>query len=62
MSKPQFFYSETDTPRADMELWKKYFTGELYAFEGTHFFIQLNHEEMAGIIRDRMSRRNKNDI
>lgn len=58
------FYSETDTPRADMELWKKYFTGdcEFCQFEGTHFFIRQHHEEMAGIIRNRMSGRNEDDI
>lgn len=58
------FYSETDTPRADMELWKKYFTGdcEFCRFEGTHFFIHQHHEKMAEIIRNRISGRNKNDI
>ncbi|MBP3197593.1 MAG: thioesterase [Butyrivibrio sp.] len=50
------FYSETDTPRADMELWKKYFTGscDLYQFEGNHFFIQEHHVEMAELIMSEM--------
>lgn len=49
------FYSETDTPRTDMELWKKYFTGdcEVHQYEGTHFFIQTYHSEMAEVIRTR---------
>ncbi len=47
------FYSETDTPRTEMELWKKYFTGDctFYEYEGTHFFIQAHHAEMADVIR-----------
>ena len=46
------FYSETDTPRAEMEEWRRYFTGEcgFHAFEGNHFFIQEHHAEMARII------------
>ena len=48
------FYSETDTPRSEMELWKKYFIGEceFFRYEGTHFFIQNHHAEMARIIND----------
>ena len=43
------FFSETDTPRKDMQQWTRYFTGpcEFIAFEGTHFFIRDNHVEMA---------------
>ena len=51
------FYSEQDVPLAKMEKWKKYFTGEFetQCFEGTHFFIQQHHAEMAEIIRSNMS-------
>lgn len=50
------FYSETDTPLADMELWKNYFTGdcEYHRFDGTHFFMKEHHREMAKIIRERL--------
>lgn len=48
------FYSETDTPRSEMELWKKYFIGkcEFFQYEGTHFFIQNHHAEMADVIKN----------
>ncbi len=50
------FYSETDTPRREMEAWRKYFTGECgyYAYPGSHFFILEHHAEMAEIIREKM--------
>lgn len=50
------FYSETDTPRTDMELWKRYFSGDckLYQYGGTHFFMQKHHAEIAGVIRAEM--------
>lgn len=50
------FYSETDTPLADMVLWKNYFTKdcEYHRFDGTHFFIQGHHYEIAEIIRERL--------
>lgn len=53
------FYSETDTPLKDMKLWKNIFVGDCryFQFDGTHFFIQQHHEEMAEVIRNRMSRR-----
>lgn len=53
------FYSETDTPFSDMEQWKKHFIGDchFHCFEGTHFFIQEHHKEMAEIIRERMDRK-----
>ena len=53
------FYSESDTPRTDMKLWEQYFTGEcdFHEYSGSHFFIQDHHEEMAGIIRQKMSGR-----
>ena len=43
------FYSEADTPRKDMEEWRRYFTGdcEFAEFSGQHFFIQEYHDEMA---------------
>lgn len=46
------FYSEADTPRTEMELWKKYFNGkcDFYQYDGTHFFIQEHHIEMAEVI------------
>ena len=46
------FYSETDTPRADLEAWRRYFIGkcEFSEFPGNHFFIQEKHQEMARII------------
>lgn len=50
------FYSETDTPRADMNLWKNYFVGECdyYCFEGNHFFINQHYEEIAEIINEKL--------
>lgn len=46
------FYSESDTPKKDMELWKRYFTGDfdLHQYQGTHFFIREHHMEIAEII------------
>lgn len=53
------FYSESDTPRTDMELWEQYFIGEcdFHEYSGSHFFIQDHHDEMAGVIRQKMSGR-----
>lgn len=50
------FYSEQDTPRAEMEAWKKYFTGdcEFVEYTGTHFFINEHCGEMAVLIRERL--------
>ena len=55
------FYSETDTPRKDMELWKKYFIGkcELFRFEGQHFFIREHYRKMAEIITKRLGAGNE---
>ena len=52
------FYSEADTALKDIMLWRNIFIGnsEFIQFEGSHFFIQQHHEEMADIIRSRMSR------
>ena len=46
------FYSETDTPRKDMEGWSRFFTGECEYIEypGHHFFIQEHHQKMARIM------------
>ena len=48
------FYSETDTPRSEMELWTKYFRGkcDFYQFDGSHFFIKDHHLRMAEIISE----------
>jgi len=50
------FYSETDTPRTEMELWRDYFIGECeyFDFPGNHFFIQEHYQEMARIMNARM--------
>ena len=50
------FYSEQDTPRAQMELWRKYFTGncEFVEYPGTHFFINEHYREMSALIRERL--------
>lgn len=49
------FYSEADTRRSEIELWRNVFIGgcEFFQYEGNHFFINQNHEEMAEIIRAR---------
>ena len=53
------FYSEEDTKLEDMKLWKQYFVGncEFYQYEGTHFFIQHHHTEMAVVIEEKMNGR-----
>ena len=53
------FYSETDTPRTEMELWRNFFKGdcEYHRFDGTHFFIQKHHKDMARIISSRLQAR-----
>ncbi len=50
------FFSETDTPYADMQLWSKYFKGSIdfHRFEGNHFFIKEHHREIADIIKGRL--------
>ena len=50
------FYSETDTPRIEMELWSNYFIGDCdyKEFHGNHFFIREYHKEMAEIMFSRM--------
>lgn len=50
------FYSEQDTPKAEMEQWRKYFTGniELVEYTGTHFFINEHYREMATLIKERL--------
>ena len=51
-----FFYSETDTPREDMDLWKQFFIGECdyYQFEGNHFFINQHLDEITKIINEKL--------
>ena len=58
------FYSEIDTKLVDMKIWKNYFIGqiEFHQYDGTHFFIQDHHKEMAEVIRRRLNGRNNNDI
>lgn len=53
------FYSEQDTPRTEMELWKKYFVGscEFVEYSGTHFFINEHCREMTMLIRERLGRK-----
>ena len=53
------FYSEADTPRTEVELWRNYFTGECtyYEFPGGHFFIQEHHSDMARLMESRIRRR-----
>ena len=50
------FYSETDTPKTEMEHWKKYFTGncEFMEYIGSHFFINEHYKEMAVLIKERL--------
>lgn len=50
------FYSEQDTPRTEIELWKKYFirSCEFVEYTGTHFFINEHYKEMAALIRERL--------
>lgn len=50
------FYAEQDTPRVEMEQWKRYFTGsiEFIEYTGTHFFINEHCGEMAALIRERL--------
>ena len=57
------FYSESDTPRKEMNLWRKHFIGdcEYHAFQGNHFFIWEDHQEMARIIDLRMWQRGEKD-
>lgn len=52
------FYSETDTPRKEMEHWRNYFIGACayYEFSGNHFFIQEHHRAMARLM-DAQARR-----
>lgn len=48
------FYSDTDTPLKEMLQWNRYFPCEFCQFEGTHFFIQQKHREMARIMCNRV--------
>lgn len=55
------FYSETDTPFARMRNWKNYFVGkiEFFKFDGMHFFIQQNCQEICSIINQRLKLENR---
>lgn len=57
------FYSEADTPRTEMELWKRYFAGDcdFYQYEGNHFFIREHHVEMAKVIIEKMQKEGEVD-
>lgn len=48
------FYSETDTPYANMTQWKRVFIGtcKFVRYEGNHFFIQEHCQEMADVIKE----------
>ena len=50
------FYSDSDTPKYNMELWRKYFIGDfkLYNYCGSHFFINDYHLDMSKVIKLRM--------
>ncbi len=50
------FFSESDTPYADMKLWCKFFKGNIdfHKFDGNHFFIKEHHHEIADIIKGRL--------
>lgn len=58
------FYSETDTPRKDMDLWRKYFIGktDYHQYSGTHFFIQEHHGNIADVIKKSLMGANNHDI
>ncbi len=58
------FYSGTDTKYEDMKLWTNFFVGEceFHEYDGTHFFIQQHHAEMARIIQDRLNGGSDNDF
>ena len=57
------FYSETDTPRSEMQKWKRYFIGkcEYHCYVGKHFFIREYHKEMAGVILSGMKKGGNHD-
>ena len=46
------FYSEEDTPLREMQEWKRYFVGDcdFVSYNGSHFFIENNYQDMADII------------
>ncbi len=48
------FYSETDTPRKEMQLWSKFFPCDYYEYSGTHFFIREYHAQIAEVIKNKM--------
>lgn len=58
------FYSETDTPFADMIQWKHYFVGDcrLISYEGNHFFIREHCKSIAKIIEKKLCEKELNGI
>ena len=58
------FYSESDTPRSEMEKWKYYFTGscEYHCYEGNHFFIRNHYKEIARTTWQRMNPGGQHDF
>ena len=49
------FYSETDTPKEDMQGWQRYFTKcELICYTGNHFFIKEHPAEITEVIVNRL--------
>lgn len=50
------FFSESDTPRAQMEKWGQYLIAgyELIEYDGNHFFINEHYTKMAKIIKQRL--------
>ncbi len=49
------FYSEEDTPFADMRCWDKYFLCEFYSFTGKHFFIKDHIAEISSVIKEKLT-------
>lgn len=50
------FYSETDTPKREISLWKYFFIGEceFHEFSGNHFFYFEHHVEMAALMKTKL--------
>ncbi len=50
------FYSETDTPLAEMKRWLGFFKGDcvFHEYTGTHFFIREHYAEMASVMLERL--------
>lgn len=50
------FYSQEDTPRADMDAWTEYFhtSCEFVEYSGSHFFINEHCEQMGDLIMKKL--------